>query len=157
MKTRLFSRKDGKTLVEHVQDAADWVKAMVAGLPAKIKALLPEAEDFVVAVERIAGALKEGHPVNEAVEMGLAIIPGENDEVFYEAAKKLLFELALRLRTHLEEIKDGVEYTDGGNPVLAYSSAKRETAVELVCLYNEGEPKPVEAAVAVEISVLTAV
>ena len=41
MKTRIFSRKDGKTLIEHIQDAADWVKAMVNGLPAKVKKLLP--------------------------------------------------------------------------------------------------------------------
>lgn len=152
---RLFSRKDGKTLPDHIRDAADWVKAMVAGLPAKIKNLLPEAEDFVVAVETLAEALKEGHPVNEAVEKALAFIPGENDEVLYEAMKKILFDLAVRLRIVLDEIKDKIEYTEGGTPAQTYSSAKREAAVELVCLYNEGSPKPVEAGIAVEIGVLT--
>jgi len=154
MKTRIFSRKDGKTLIEHIQDAADWVKAMVNGLPAKVKKLLPEAEDIVAAIESLADALKDGHPINEAVERALALIPGTQDEVYYEAAKELLFKLAERLRLLIDDIKDRIEYEDGGSPELSYSSAKKETAVQMVSLYNEGEPTAVEAGVAIEVTLL---
>jgi hypothetical protein len=145
-KFRLFSRKDGKTFGEHMQDAWNWLKE----LPAKVKELLPEAEDFVVAIENMAEALQEGKPVNEAVEIALSHIPGTSDEAFYELAKDALERLAIRLRNILEEIKDGVEYAEGGSPAESYGSAKREAAVGLVRLFNSNKPTSLEAGLAAE-------
>lgn len=130
---RLFSARDGKTFVEHLGDAWAWIK----GLPAKVRALLPAAEDMVEAVEVLAEAIKEGSPIDQAVDKALAYLPKAH--AFYEWAQKWLPIVAERLRELHIEIGEGVQYFDGSSPERSLQAAKRDAAAEMVIMYHGGE------------------
>lgn len=129
---RLFSRKDGTTFREDFPTFIGEVRRFVIGLPSHIKKVLPEAEDFVVAVEHLANALKDGEPLDLAIKKALEFIPGDVDSAVYTKSKQILSAAAMRLRIILDEINKKVEYIEGGNPQSQYSSAKRETAAILL-------------------------
>lgn len=105
-KRKLFSKKDGTTFVEDVQDISEDVKAFIAGLPAKIKTILPEAEDIVHAVEDVAAAVKDGTPVDVTIKRVLEQIPGTKDEHIYEFVKSLLQKLSIQLNVALDAAQE---------------------------------------------------
>ncbi len=144
MKRRIFSRKDGTTFKEDMHDISEEVGAFLKGLPAKIKALLPEAEDFSRAVQALSDAVKDGQPADAAIDLALSYIPGTADEEFYAKAKHALEALAIRLQILIDQANDITN---------AWGSAKRETAASLVIEWNSGEPQAIEANYAVETAV----
>lgn len=149
-KRRLFSRKDGTTFTEDVKDIAQDVEAFLKGLPEKIRVLLPEAEDFVIAVETISEAVKEGTSIDAAIDKALDIIPGTADERFYAWAQKALYELADALRSAYEDVKNKIEYAYQNSPELEYGMYKRNAAASLIIVYNDEKPGIKEANLAIE-------
>lgn len=143
MKRRICSRKDGTTFREDMHDIGEEVKAFLKGLPAKIKALLPEAEDFACAVQALSDAVKDGQPADIALRAALEFIPGEADTEFYEQAKQLLEKLAIRLQILLDKADIAIDW----------STAKRETAVGLL-VFSQSKPVTLlDANLAVETAV----
>lgn len=118
-KRKLFSKKDGTTFVEDVQDISEDVKAFIAGVPAKIKSILPEAEDIVHAVEEVAAAVKDGTPVDVTIKRVLEHIPGTKDEKMYEFVRTFLGNLVVLLTRALQE-------------KMEFGDLKKSTASELV-------------------------
>lgn len=140
MKRRFFSRKDGTTFKEDVHDLSDNLKEFFHGLPENIKLILPDAEDFVAAVQAVSDAIKDGEVADIAVRKALEFIPGDLDTEIYEKAKHLLEQLAIRLQIILENAK-----------TWDWRNAKKETATILTMATTSATTK--DASYAVETSV----
>ncbi len=149
-KRRLFSRNDGTTFGEDVREISEEIAAFLRGIPAKIKSLLPEAEDIVVALEQLEANLRDGMPVDEAIDRALAIIPGTQQEAFYALAKQALSAFVVKLRIVLDKAGEIVEGVEGVSPE---GAIKRATAVRLIREFNNMKPTENEAALALETAV----
>ncbi len=86
-KRKLFSKKDGTTFIEDMQDISDEAKAIFNGLPLKLKKWLYESTQIVEALQKLDEALEDGQPVDKVIDFILAQIKGEAQENIYEAIK----------------------------------------------------------------------
>ena len=144
---RLFSRKDGKTFREDFPTFYGEVRRMVAGLPDKIKEILPEVEDYVESIKALAAALQEGSPTDLAITKALEFIPGDKDLEIYFKAKLIITGFALRLATLLEYLKK----TPVGDPMHGtMATIKREAATELIIRYHNGRISKKDVGLAIE-------
>ena len=127
------------------------VKFFINGLPGRIKEVLPDAEDFVCAVEQLSNTLKDGEPRDLAIKKALEFIPGDLDTVVYEKLKDIISLAADWLCMALNEIERKEVY-GVSTPEKYYSLAKREIASGLL-LESVKTMKPIEANLAVETAV----
>lgn len=144
---RIFSRKDGTTTIEDVKDIASDIADFLRRVPVRIRELLPEAEDIVIAIEGFADDIREGQPLDLAIDRALALIPGTQQEAFYEIARQALMTFAVKLRIILDKTTDVVDGLEG---VSAAGGVKREAAVKLIRSFNGNKPTENEAALALE-------
>lgn len=99
MKRKLFSKKDGTTFRQDINDISEDVRAFFNGLPAHIKKWLPEAEDIVRSLQKIENALQDGQPADQIARLIMAQIKGEVDEIVYEWLRDRLNELIMELES----------------------------------------------------------
>lgn len=136
MKRKFFSRKDGTTIVEDIQDLSDNLKEFFQGLPEVIKLILPESEDFVRVVQTVSDAVKDGQVADIAIRKGLELLPGETDTEIYEKVKHLLEQLAIRLQIALEQAKSW-----------EWSNSKKQAATEMTMTVTNAEKRTASYAV----------
>ena len=140
MKRKLFSQKDGTTFREDVADISDDVRAWFENVPLEIKRLLAPAEQFVHGVEHINELLKDGMPLNEAIEKALEII-GVDDKL-YQSFKIMLEIFVSRAKIFFE---------NDGNKSLFFEkfagNVKREAATEALIISTEANKLEADTAI----------
>jgi hypothetical protein len=89
---RWFSKEDGTTFLQDLQDASEDLKQFFKGVPPKLKVWLSEAETIIDFLERLKEIL-ESENVERAMEILFAQIDGEKDRRIFEAIKAALNKL----------------------------------------------------------------
>ena len=144
---RLFSRKDDTPFREDFAVFYGEVGRFVAGLPNKIKEILPEVEDYVQCIKALAAALQEGSTLDQAIYKALEFIPGERDSEIYYNARKIITGFASRIVLLLEYLKK----TPVGDPMHGtMATIKREAATELTMKYHNGKVSKRNVGLAIE-------
>ena len=108
MKRRIFSKKDGTTFVQDIQDIAEDVKNFFDSLPTKIKTWIAEAEDIIDVLEKIDQALQDGQPADTVIDFILAQIEGTADEEVYETLKYRLHDFIQDIEELPGILEDGI-------------------------------------------------
>lgn len=86
-KRKLFSQKDGTDFLTDISDISEEVKAFFNSLPLELKKLLPIAEDIVRALQVASDAVKDGSPLDQALQKALDLTKTEADNKIYEVVK----------------------------------------------------------------------
>lgn len=145
-KRKLFSQEDGTTFKEDITDIKEDVKAFFEKLPIEIKRLLPIAEHFVHGVEELSELLKDGMPINEAIEKVLALTANDIDDKIYFSFKRMLEIFAENAAEFLDDL---------GNKNLFFEelagNAKRDVSTNALISVTEAEQ--VEADTAIQVAV----
>ena len=103
---RLFSKKDGTSLIQDLNAIQDELQLFFNSLPTKLRNWMYEATFLVDAIQNLDEALRDGQPADQAIDFILNGIKGEADEAIYEAVKVALHALAERVAEIQEEIND---------------------------------------------------
>ena len=100
---KLFSKSDGTSFKEDIQDISEDLKAFFSSLPPRLKKWLSEAEDFVIALEKLEAAIQDGQPADVAIDYVLTFIKGDADELVYEALKQRLSDFIDDIQGYIDE------------------------------------------------------
>lgn len=128
---RVFSKKDGTSFIEDVNDIKDELITFVNGLPPKIKKWLAEAETIVELLEKLEELL-ENETFEKAMEFLFAQIKGERDREIFEAIKQAII--------NMNDVIDG--WLD-----------KFDTAGETLKILSEGDLSQIEADLTTQVAV----
>lgn len=100
-KRKLFSNADGSTFPEDISDITEEVKAFFNSLPLELKKLLPIAEDIVRALQVASDAVKDGSPLDQALQKALDLTKTEADDKIYEVVKNAVELFLDRVKPYL--------------------------------------------------------
>ena len=144
MKRKIFSKKDGTTFKEDVADISDDVRAWFEHVPIEIKRLLAPAEDFVHGVEHLNELLKDGMPLNEAIENTLAFF--NIDDKLYQQFKLMLEVFAVRAMNFISSAESKIFFFEQ-----IAGSVKRDAATDALMQVTKADK--VEADTAIQFAV----
>lgn len=124
---RIFSKKDGTTLIQDLQTIKAEAKLFFDAMPVKLKAWMYEATIIIDALQKLDDALQEGEPADKAIDFILGQIKGDADEAIYEAVKKGLHDLVERMNDLADDI---------GEPFI-YGDMKKDIATDVLIPISE--------------------
>ncbi len=138
-KRKLFSPKDGTKFGEDIADIADDVKAFFNHLPLELKKLLPIAEDIVRALQYVSDAIKDGSPLDVAIQKALDLTESGADNKAYEVIKHAIQTFAERAviyigRVEYEMVCGTIKFETASNVIEVSEKIEKlqaDTAIQL--------------------------